>query len=79
MRPPVVVPVLPLPQRLGQLRGAPESDPAVELLRVRPMAALASPVALGAPPGGRPVGDPKDGQSQVESGPNSEPGAVWIR
>ncbi len=70
----MVVLVLPRPQLLGEIQGAPEYDPAVELLLIGPVAALHFPVTLWGGQRDGPVADPEVLEVPGEAGP--ELGAV---
>ncbi len=75
----MVVFVLPLAELLGELGRGTEDHAPIELVCVRPMAALDFSIGLGAAPRNLPVGHPEIPQVQVKSVPNSEPWSVWMR
>ena len=65
----MVVLVLPLAEHLGELAGGPEDHAPIELVFVRPMAALDLSIGLGVAPRNLPVDDLEIPQVPGEVGP----------
>src|SRR5216683_2702841 len=74
----MIVFMLPLAELLGELGRGPEGHAPVELVFVRPMAALDLSIGLGVAPRNLPVDDPEIPQVPGEVGPNGLVGCATV-